>query len=358
MTKRLVLCCDGTWNTPDQTSSGRPCRTNVAKVAATVADRDRSGVEQLVLYHRGVGTDPGERIRGGAFGVGLSRGVQAVYRFLVANYEPGDEIFLFGFSRGSYMARSTAGLVRNAGILKPANVDQIPRAYALYRERAVHPRDLESQLFRRSYSHPDPRIHFVGVWDTVGALGIPWSGVPAFERFNRRWSFHDTQLSRIVDNAFHALAIDERRKPFQPAVWKQNPAAVNQTLEQVWFSGVHCDVGGGYPDTGLSDLALLWMVDRAQSCGLEFLPGALGAVDEQGAGDAATGTSPDPLGPLHDSSTGLYKVLPPGPRAIGAEPAGNESVASSAIDRAEQDPTYAPPTLIQALAGAHRVTAV
>lgn len=358
MAKRLVLCCDGTWNTPDQTSAGRRCQTNVAKVAATVADRDAEGVEQLVLYHRGVGTARGERIRGGAFGVGLSRGVQDVYRFVVANYEPGDEIFLFGFSRGSYMARSTAGLIRNAGILKAANLGEIPRAYALYRERAVHPRDLESQLFRRTYSHPEAPIRFVGVWDTVGALGIPWSGVPAFDRLNRRWSFHDTQLSRIVQNAYQALAIDERRRPFLPAIWKQNPQAVDQVLEQVWFAGVHCDVGGGYPDTGLSDLALLWMVARARSCGLAFEPGALAAVDDQGAGDAATGTAPDPLGPLHDSCTGLYRVLPPGPRPIGAEPTGNESLASSAVDRAAQDPTYAPAPLMRALAGAQRVTPV
>ncbi|MCU0262453.1 MAG: DUF2235 domain-containing protein [Candidatus Nanopelagicales bacterium] len=355
--KRIVLCCDGTWNTPDQTSEGRRCQTNVAKVAAAVADRDAAGVEQLVLYHRGVGTARGERIRGGAFGVGLSRGVQGVYRFLVEHFEPGDEIFLFGFSRGSYMARSTAGLIRNAGILKAANVAQIPNAYSLYRARAVRPRDLESQLFRRSYAHPDPRIRFVGVWDTVGALGIPWSGVPAIDRLNRRWAFHDTQLSRIIDNAFHALAIDERRKPFLPAIWQQNPDAVDQTLEQVWFSGVHCDVGGGYPDTGLSDIALLWMVGRARACGLVFQPDAFAARDG-GDADTQTATAPDPLGPLHDSSTGLYRVLPPGPRRIGAKPSAHESLASAAVHRATQDPTYAPPALTQALANKLRVTSV
>jgi uncharacterized protein (DUF2235 family) len=274
MTKRIVVCCDGTWNTPDQTADGRVTPTNVTKVAAAVAESDSTGMDQLVYYQPGVGTTPWERIRGGAFGFGLSRSVQQVYRFIVNNYEPGDELFLFGFSRGAYMARSTGGLIRNASILRRENVNQVQAAYDLYRSRTVRPRDVESALFRRSFSHPEPRIRFIGVWDTVGALGIPLSGIPAIDRLNRPWQFHDTRLSSRVDSAFHALAVDEARKPFKPALWQQSPTAKDQWLEQVWFRGVHCDVGGGYTETGLSDIALGWLAQRARENGLAFTQGA------------------------------------------------------------------------------------
>lgn len=356
--KRIVVCCDGTWNTPDQTAEGRPSQTNVTKLATAVADHDGAGVPQVVYYQPGVGTSPGERLRGGAFGMGLSRGVQEVYRFIIGAYEPGDELFLFGFSRGAYMARSTAGLIRNVGILRRENADQIGPAYALYRDRVVRPRDVESQLFRRSFSHPDLRIRFLGVWDTVGALGIPWSGIPVIDRLNRRWAFHDTQLSSTVQAAYQALAIDEARKPFTPAVWKQKPGA-DQVLEQVWFTGVHCDVGGGYPQTGLSDIALRWMAQRAQSCGLALRPGAFTeSPDDAGSSSDGSAFAPDPLGALHDSRTGLYRLLPPAPRTIGGEPHGKEYVASTAVERLAADPTYAPANLTAALAGGQDVMEV
>lgn len=361
--KRLILCCDGTWDTPDQTSNGKACQTNVTKVAAAVADTDAHGIEQLVLYHRGVGTAPHQRLLGGVFGVGLSRGVQDAYRFVVANYEPGDDLFLFGFSRGAYTARSTAGLIRNAGILRRENLDQLGPAYALYRDRAAHPRDVESRLFRRTYSHRELRIRFIGVWDTVGELGIPLSGVPLVDRLNRRLQFHDTALSSIVQAAYQALAIDECRKPFAPAIWQQQDHSTEQTAEQVWFTGVHCDVGGGYADAGLSDIALEWMVDRATSCGLEFRDGAFPmggpAGPEAGAGPAAPDPfAPDPLGPLHDSRKGIYRLVAPAPRAICAEPTGNEYVASTAVERTSADPSYAPENLTQALNGTHKVMQV
>ena len=349
MTKRLVLLCDGTWNTPDQDAGGKPCRTNVTRIASAVAAADARGVAQSIYYQRGVGTSRGERIRGGAFGMGLSRGVQQVYRHIVNNYEPGDELFLFGFSRGAYMARSTAGLIRNAGILRRQNVDQIGAAYALYRDRVTHPRDVESQLFRRTFSHEDARIRFIGVWDTVGALGIPWSGIPGVDRINRRWQFHDTQLSSTVQSAFQALAIDEARKPFQPAIWQQQPTAVDQTLEQVWFSGVHCDVGGGYPDTGLSDISLKWMVNRAQTCGLAFEADALAhRTPSHPTGDTMPFDS-DRHGVLHNSRNAIYRLLPPAPRTIGGEPTGHESdprPRSSALPTTQPMPqeTSCPPS--------------
>jgi uncharacterized protein (DUF2235 family) len=357
--KRLVICCDGTWNTPDQADgNGRPCPTNVTKLAQAVADRDRAGIEQRLFYHVGIGVRPGERLRGGAFGFGLSRDVKAAYRWIVENYDPGDELFLFGFSRGAYTARSTAGLVRNVGVLQRENAGRIDDAYRLYRDRASKPHDVEAELFRRSYSHEtatfQTRIRFIGVWDTVGALGIPWSGVPLVDRINRRWSFHDTQLSRIVDGAFQALAIDEQRKPFEPAVWTPNPEAEGQRVEQVWFPGVHCDIGGGYADSALADLPLVWIAERAVEYGLTLRDGAFSPAGGWGSpGSNLPAVGPDPLGPMHQSRTGLYRLVrpharPPGGNGCGARVGG---VQRGAADAGHEVRTVRAPHLPQGSAG-------
>ncbi|MGV9820436.1 DUF2235 domain-containing protein [Nocardia xishanensis] len=353
MSKQLVLCCDGTWNTPDQQSP-----TNVTKIASAIAPKDHNGREQRVFYHLGVGTNRWERIRGGAFGFGLSRDVRDAYRFLVQNFEPGDELFLFGFSRGAFTARSTAGFVRNCGILRAEAADRVDEAYALYRSRSstTRPRSVEATLFRRSYSH-ETRIRFIGVFDTVGALGIPLDGLRLANLLNRRWQFHDTELSTTVDAAFQALAIDEKRGPFQPTLWTRradSPNTDSQQLEQVWFAGVHSDVGGGYPERELSDIPLLWMVDRARSCGLAFHPDAFGhrpaggalPSDDDGSLRSSTYVHPDPLGRLHESRKGVYRAIPPFVRRLGVTDGAHENVASSAVERHRQVQAYAPPGLV------------
>lgn len=356
MVKRLVMCCDGTWNTPDEARDGLPCPTNVVKLALAVADRGADGVEQRVFYHPGVGTERSERFRGGAFGYGLSRNVRDTYRFVVENYEPGDELFFFGFSRGAFTARSAVGLVRNSGILKREHVGRLDQAYALYRSRTAHPRGVAATLFRRSWSW-ESRIRFIGVWDTVGALGIPLQG-PLARIVNRRWAFHDTQLSSHVDNAFQALAIDEQRAPFVATLWQPSDApAPGQRVEQVWFSGVHSDVGGGYADASLADLPLLWMADRARSCGLGFEDDAFDdcVTSRRGPAGEELAVRPDPLGPMHDSRTGYYKLLKPLHRQIGTTDAAQEYAASSALQRTEKDEGYAPGNLRAYLAGEPRV---
>ncbi|MEO9138565.1 MAG: DUF2235 domain-containing protein [Jatrophihabitans sp.] len=194
-------------------------------------------------------------MRGGAFGFGLSRDVRDAYRFLVTHFEPGDEVFFFGFSRGAFTARSTAGFVRNCGILRPDEADRVDEAYAQYRSRTAHPRGVQAQLFRHSFSN-ETRICFIGGWDTVGALGVPLSGARFLNSLNRGSQFHDTALSTTVDAAYQALAIDEKRKPFRPAVWRKQPSTVPQDVEQVRFAGVHCNLGGDYADHALSDVAL------------------------------------------------------------------------------------------------------
>jgi uncharacterized protein (DUF2235 family) len=343
--KRLVLCCDGTWSTPDQEHDGKACPTNVTKVAMAVAPED-DGTTQLVFYQPGVGTARRQRLRGGAFGWGLSKGVQDVYRFVVDNYDPGDELFFFGFSRGAYMARSTAGLIRNAGILRRENASRIRQAYALYRDRAVRPRDTESQLFRRSFSHAEMSIRFLGVWDTVGALGIPLYHNPLTALLNRRWQFHDVELSRSVHAAYQALAIDETRRPYEPTVWEQDPDAEGQILEQVWFTGSHSDVGGGYADTGLSDVTLGWMADRARSCGLVFKEDAFHWPDDGTRPSDANGDFvPNPLARLHDSNTGAARLMGRTSRALGSRLAGHECVSSTALVRRQHDAAYRPGNL-------------
>jgi len=352
MSKRLVACCDGTWNTPDQTDQGAATSTNVNKVALRVAPRDPAGVPQLAFYEEGVGTGTFDHLRGGALGVGLSKNVQEAYMFLVRNYDPGDEVFLFGFSRGAYTARSVAGLIRNSGLLRRECEGKLDEAYELYRDRteATHPRSVQAQQFRASFSR-EVRIKFIGVWDTVGALGIP--NLDSVHPISDRWEFHDVTLSSFVDNAFQALAIDEHRKPFTPTLWEQQPGAVNQVLEQVWFTGVHTNVGGGYRDGGLSDLALRWMVGNAQGCGLAF------------DGIDAT-VKPDPLGELRDSMTWSYRVLGELVRPIaqprtapdGTSIPTNESVADSAVRRWDLDASYRPENLRAYMSAGGKTTPV
>ena len=287
--KRLIVCCDGTWNRPDHVDQGVAAPTNVAKLALALADQDDAGNPQVLHYEAGVGTRRWEHVLGGGLGVGLSRNVQDCYRFLVDNYEPGDKLYFFGFSRGAFTARSTVGLVRNSGILRPDARDRIKQAYALYRNphRDSQPSGIAAELFRRSYSQPETYVEFVGVWDTVGALGIPIDGFRP-PLLSDLWTFHDTRLSRYVLNAYHAIAIDERREPFKPTLWVQQDDAPGQTLKQVWFAGAHCDVGGGYRDPGLSEIPLLWIADNARACGLAFKPDHLVMAD----GGRRSGESP------------------------------------------------------------------
>jgi uncharacterized protein (DUF2235 family) len=225
--KRLVVCCDGTWN---QWGQGHP--TNVVKTARAIAPSAPGAtpgqtIPQIVFYDEGVGTGNFiDRLRGGMFGYGLDSNIEDAYRFLVNNYEPGDEVYLFGFSRGAYTARSTAGLIRKCGLLKKRNGDRIGQALELYRRRDSSADADDAKSFRAAYSHPEPaplpgeryafvlRIHFIGVWDTVGALGIP---LPSLQwiPWNNRYKFHDETLSSTVRNAFHAVSIDEQRGSFR-----------------------------------------------------------------------------------------------------------------------------------------------
>lgn len=319
--KRLILCCDGTWNTADQQHDGNPCPTNVVRIALRVAKRD-GDVLQVIFYDQGVGTgNLVDRLSGGAFGDGLEDNIHDAYRFLVANYELGDELYLFGFSRGAFTARSIAGMIRKCGILRRDHADRYGEALALYRNSEVHPDHETATTFRKDHCicrGEDIPIKLIGVWDTVGSLGIPLRGLRYLTR--RKHQFHDTELSKTVEHAYHALAIDEHRAPFEPTLWVYKPKP-RQTVEQVWFCGAHSDVGGGYPETDLSDISLQWMIEKAAGAGLAFDSVVVGNYR----------LSPNPLGVLHNSKTGLYRATMGIDRTVGTDP--TQSIHPSVLQR-------------------------
>lgn len=336
--KRIAIFCDGTWNTPDKEENGKNCQTNVVKLANALSAASKDGTAQLLYYDTGIGSEGKmtTRVFDGATGYGISAKILQAYRFIINNYEQGDELFLFGFSRGAFTVRSLSGLIRNSGILKTVNLNLVEKAYSIYRSRhpRFQPREIEATLFRKTYAiEVTTQIKFIGVWDTVGALGNP---LPVKGFGNKRNQFHDTDLSSRISNAYHALAVDEKRKNFEATLWHQQAHSTGQVLEQVWFPGVHTDIGGGNPETesGLSDIALQWMLQKAQSCNLSFDMMAI---------------NPDPMAKMHESYQGFYKLQPKWYRPIGlTEPLKgntNESLHPAVMLRYNDDTNYRPKNL-------------
>lgn len=262
--KRLIVCCDGTWQ---QLNSSYP--SNVIKLAQAVKSSSSDGVAQIVFYDEGVGSDS-NKILGGATGLGIDQNIQDAYRFLSLNYERGDEIYLFGFSRGAYTVRSLAGMIHCSGLLDRPHITRASEAYELYRNRDIKPKDRVAADYREEYGDRVP-ITLLGCFDTVGALGIPT--LPAFKKYDeqlkKRYRFHDTTLNKSIQNALHAVAIDEVREIFDVTLMKKNPDSHNQKVIQVWFPGSHICIGGGSEEySGLSDTALQWMLDSTRNLGL------------------------------------------------------------------------------------------
>ena len=258
--KRIVVLCDGTWQGTDSASA-----TNVCRLARAISPIATDGTTQLILYYPGIGADQRfGKLSAGAFGRGIDAAIQHVYRDLIHNVSEDDQLFLFGFSRGAYTVRSVIGLIRNCGLLHRAHAGDIGRAYEIYRTRWGPDADNAVQ-FRTSRSR-SVSVRFLGVWDTVGALGIP---LALFDGLNSaRYAFHDTRISRIVNQACHALAIDERRNVFEPTLWKTD--ATRRLTEQRWFSGSHGDIGGSFSQRGLARISLTWMAQRAADAGLDL----------------------------------------------------------------------------------------
>lgn len=345
MAKRLAVFLDGTWNEPE--SEGRKgYATNVLRMMRALSPTGRGGVPQVVYYDRGVGTSGGlDRLLGGAFGRGLSENVQEAYRWIANNFDwsgyderagdlndpafPRDQIYLFGFSRGAYTARSLGGLIGCVGLMRRSEIASLPDAYAYYRTK---PKERESHPYHAVASkRPKPFIDCIGVWDTVGSLGVPLS---ILNRLNAKHQFHDVKIGGRVLNAFQALAIDERRKPFKPAIWEKPPGWQGR-LEQMWFVGAHSNVGGGYVDYHLADLTLDWMIRRVEEAGLEFDDPAVepwrSPIDP-----------PRHLGKIGNPFTGFYRVLGPYQRPVAINPEQGEAIDESARLRWDEDGTYRP----------------
>ena len=333
----LVVCCDGTWNTADQNEGGVPTPTNVVRLYNLVADQDGAGNDQKKYYHPGVGTDGGlvDKALGGGIGLGLNRNIQSGYRWLCANYTTGDRIFLFGFSRGAYTARSLGGFVTRFGLLDAGGID----------EKAMWARieDLFTNGYRVKGAKRDPWIakgwkfktgdtgepeipvHFIGVWDTVGALGIPdHLGFLNLIDDPRKYMFHDTELNPLVKHGRHALALDEMRESFEPTLWTNTQG---RDVKQIWFPGCHSDVGGGYREIGLSDGSLAWLAQEADAQGLAFDPGLRAQI------------KPNYQDLLHNSLSDVFKLLPSKPRAFPALDTGDAgSLHPSVTDRRKTPP--------------------
>jgi uncharacterized protein (DUF2235 family) len=337
--KRIVICADGTWNIRDQIdkATGKRHATNVTKVARAVRPQAANGTNQIVYYHDGVGTRQGlDRVTGGAFGEGIEANIREIYRFLAYNYVTGDEIYLFGFSRGAFTVRTLAGFMNKLGLVEKGDDFCLPELYSCYENRLLEgTAEWVSAHKNIRTPRPCPPIRFVGVWDTVGALGAP--GYLGQIINSKKYQYHDVALNPFIQNAIHALAVDERRQPFKPNLWTR-PANWSGILEQAWFAGVHSNVGGGYVPDGMANEALHWMVEKAESLGLEFDDAFLRPF------------RPCFNSTLFDSMTAFYRPLGIYSRPIGLQLADGEKVHQSAIDRLNHaECYYAPINLIAAI---------
>ncbi|WNC70059.1 DUF2235 domain-containing protein [Thalassotalea nanhaiensis] len=314
MMKRLIICFDGTWNNPEQEENGVTTPTNVYRLKNCIsATANSSEVTQKVFYHPGVG---GEEIGlideflGGALGIGINRHISSAYHWLGLNYREGDEVFLFGFSRGAFSARSLAGflgkgLVNLQGISAEESWHRVETAFnSGYKDKMP-----QNQWAKNHWSFFHDKgaipITFLGVWDTVGALGIP-DDLEIINLFDRKdsWQFHDTKLADHIEHARHAMAMDEKRSSFTVTRWS-NVKEHNDAVE-LWFPGVHSDVGGGYQDSDLSNGALKWMIKQSKSFGLEFRQDIDQLIID------------NPIGVLHNSFKGVFSKLRSRPRNIPA----------------------------------------
>lgn len=286
--RQLVICCDGTGNI----WKPGPAKTNVAKLFAVLEKSPR----QVAYYDPGVGTPDGtvsdddggifsldtwRRLGGLAWGHGVWRNVAEGYTFLLRNYRDGDQIFLFGFSRGAFTVRAISGLVHLFGLLRAEHENLLPALLRVYRgpaadERQKAERQKAADEFRQQFAARYPGtgnvvpIHFIGCWDTVESVGLG--------QFLGAAITSDPQVKATFRHVRHALALDELRWPFIPRRYLPPKDATENSCSyrQVWFRGAHSDVGGGYrDDAGLSNITWHWLVREACALGLHLEPGAL-----------------------------------------------------------------------------------
>lgn len=298
MAKNIVICCDGTAN------EFAKDKTNVVKLYSALIHTPNL---QITYYHPGLGTmePPGAltsiarritKLLGQAIGYNLEADIKDVYIYLMRTFEPGDEVYLFGFSRGAYTVRAVASLLHMYGLIRPGNEPLVPYAIRMLKGIKGEERFKLGRQFQKTFSTTDCKPRFVGVWDTVSSVG--WIENPLKLPYSA--NNPDIAIGR------HAIAIDERRAFFPQNLWRpsKTKAAGPKDLKQVWFPGVHCDVGGGYPEeeSGLSKIALEWMIREAQSAGLLFDDTKVALV----LGNRGKKfVQPDPNAVMHESLTGF-----------------------------------------------------
>lgn len=320
MPKNIVVCCDGTGNE----FRARRRNTNVVKLFEVI---HKDPQRQIAYYDPGVGTMsvPGfvtalgkgtSILMGLAFAYGITRNIEDAYAFLMKRYEPGDRLFIFGFSRGAFTARALGGMLHVCGLLQKDSDNLIPYASKIYARARQEPQVAAD--FKRAFSR-ECRPHFIGVWDTVESVGI----VPGFRR-----KFPDTRLNPDVRVGRHAVSLDERRSQFRPNLWRE-PAGPGQSIVQVWFPGVHADVGGSYAEAGLSNIALHWMLAEAAEHGLH--------VDHAAAAEYRD----DATDRLHNSLLPIWWMLGWRRRRV----AGGALVHHAIVDRMRAIPSYRPANL-------------
>lgn len=301
MPKNIIIFSDGTGQ-----DGGKGNNTNIYKLFNMIEDRTD---EQIAFYDAGVGTG-WHKITGNISGVGLSKNIQQCYRFIFDNYEAGDHIILFGFSRGAATVRSLSSFIHYFGILPKSRPKLIKRAYKIYKKSSGETRKKLADEFVEKHHTMWANVHFLGCYDTVSALGVP-NKTLALIIDKVTWfkhNFHNYDLSPSVRHAYQALAIDDERKTFSPKLWssktgmvkatddKANNNKIEQTIRQVWFCGMHTDVGGGYKEQELSDIPLVWMTQQAVEKGLKIYPKHKIKIKE------------DVNGEMHNSREGIYKL--------------------------------------------------
>ena len=271
MKKRIVVCCDGTWNDLEMryiTNVGR-----LVQALPTVGSSNGQDIFQMVFYDDGVGSDSSgiRRLWQGGLGKGIDNLIYEAYRFISVNYEDGDEICMFGFSRGAFTVRSVAGMIGKVGLVPRKHLKKVPQALDFYRSKSA----ADQATFKKNYSVANPKITLLGCWDTVGSLGIPDKVpfLPIDDVLRRRYQFHDTKLGSHVERAIHAVAIDEVRKEFQATLMEKHAKNSTTKLIQKWFPGDHGCVGGGtWEKRGLSNRCLPWLLDQAAETGIDLKP--------------------------------------------------------------------------------------
>lgn len=364
--KRIAIFLDGTWNTVDD-------NTNVWRLKSLCADQYLGGPQQVTYYDIGV-----NGFVGGTVGKGLGDNIKEAYKWLIDVYSPNDEIFIFGFSRGAFTARSLAGLITKYGVLKPGAPLSINQIYDRYERandetiwklcaqmdegsRTVESCSLEERWLVK-YSMRVP-IKMVGVWDTVGKVGVPFGDIPGIS--SSALGFFHTGLRVWIENAYHALAIDEHRGAFPPTLWTvrkpHDPKAIVakprslSSVEQRWFAGAHGNVGGGNASDLLAQIPLRWIMSKAEQHGLAFKD----TVDIDGdvlKADVADSYSEFVRGAYKLIQGRAYRPIGalPEKRPDGTHSVVNETIDGSVFNRWQHRHDYRPPNL-EDWAKRHRV---